>query len=376
VSLRRPQQCSSGNGPGHFANQGAQAFSQDQSGVDKAEPVAYTPSYQDCRGFPAESRELIMLSRRVFPFTLSSLAVMALIFVESGLALAQEGTTARDAEGPSHVYDKVPAVPPAPEYRPPAPKPPEPPKPQPPVVTAKPKVTWLSPAPYQTWYDGDTMTLKWETAGPVAAVRIQYHGEKIKLGGKSRGEFDGVLNEGKIWGNTRSTTWKVPWLDGTAIYLRIVAFDGDGKQLAEAERKVALLPREFKKLPKTCIAVSKRLQRLYYFVDGEIKRAHIVSTAAAGHYTPTMKPGSYDARYGHMGKVFNKAENPMSQQFQVKMPWWLAITASGSHGLHATSPNLYYRLGSPASHGCVRQHYADAHALYQAVSVGTPVYIF
>ena len=58
------------------------------------------------------------------------------------------------------------------------------------------------------------------------------------------------------------------------------------------------------------------------------------------------------------------------------MPYWLQITASGSHGIHATSPPYYGRLGSPASHGCVRQHKADAQVLYGLVSVGTPVYIY
>jgi lipoprotein-anchoring transpeptidase ErfK/SrfK len=61
--------------------------------------------------------------------------------------------------------------------------------------------------------------------------------------------------------------------------------------------------------------------------------------------------------------------------YQVHMLWWMAITSSGSHGIHATSPNLYGYLGSPASHGCIRQHRADAQELYGMVSVGTPVYV-
>jgi lipoprotein-anchoring transpeptidase ErfK/SrfK len=58
------------------------------------------------------------------------------------------------------------------------------------------------------------------------------------------------------------------------------------------------------------------------------------------------------------------------------MAWWMAITASGSHGIHATSPGFYYALGGPASHGCVRQHRNDARILYGMVSVGTAVYVF
>jgi len=52
------------------------------------------------------------------------------------------------------------------------------------------------------------------------------------------------------------------------------------------------------------------------------------------------------------------------------------ITSSGSHGIHATSPGYYRYLGRGASHGCVRQHRADAAVLYGLVSVGTPVYVF
>ncbi len=58
------------------------------------------------------------------------------------------------------------------------------------------------------------------------------------------------------------------------------------------------------------------------------------------------------------------------------MPYYLAITSSGSHGIHATSPSMYRYLGRPASHGCIRQHHADAKILYSLVSVGTPVYVF
>jgi len=57
------------------------------------------------------------------------------------------------------------------------------------------------------------------------------------------------------------------------------------------------------------------------------------------------------------------------------MLWWMAITSSGSHGIHATSPPFYQYLGEPASHGCIRQHRTDAHTLYEMVDVGTPVYV-
>jgi lipoprotein-anchoring transpeptidase ErfK/SrfK len=100
----------------------------------------------------------------------------------------------------------------------------------------------------------------------------------------------------------------------------------------------------------------------------------IVSTAVAPYDTPYMQPGA-DGSHGEMGRVFGKDPDAFSHEYQVHMLWWLAITSSGSHGIHATSPNLYDYLGEPASHGCIRQTVSDAHSLYERVSVGTRVYV-
>jgi lipoprotein-anchoring transpeptidase ErfK/SrfK len=76
-----------------------------------------------------------------------------------------------------------------------------------------------------------------------------------------------------------------------------------------------------------------------------------------------------------MGKVFGKSAAPVSRMYEVVMYHWLQITSSGSHGIHATSPPYYDRLGKPASHGCIRQHRSDAKILYDMVRIGTPVYV-
>ena len=236
-------------------------------------------------------------------------------------------------------------------------------------------VVYRSPEVGETWYDGDTVTVCWRAGDGAASVRFYFYGDRCSLGGKSRGAFEGIINGGMVR-NTGEVAWKVPWLDGTSLNLRVAAFDEDGQTIAHNERKVRLLPHEFKDLPPTCIAITKRLQRLHYFKEGELKRMHIVSTAVGGYTTPTMRPGSHSRRRGAMGKVFYKARNPFSRRYRVHMPYWLGVTSTGSHGIHATSPNLYRRLGRPASHGCIRQHRADARVLYQMVPVGTPVYIF
>jgi len=53
---------------------------------------------------------------------------------------------------------------------------------------------------------------------------------------------------------------------------------------------------------------------------------------------------------------------------------WMAFTPNGGYGIHGLLGNSYYRrLGSPASHGCVRLTREGARELYGYVAIGTPV---
>jgi hypothetical protein len=238
-----------------------------------------------------------------------------------------------------------------------------------------PALRWVTPRVGDIWREGETVVIAWQTDGTPSAVRLYYQGEKCRLGGRPRGGFSGVIGGGML-PNTGKATWKVPWLDGASLNLRLAGYDADGKLVAELNRSVWLVPLEFRNLPGTCIAISKRRQRLYYRENGKTRRMHLVSTAAPGYITPRMRPGGYFAGRGRTGRVFNKAYNPFSSMYHVNMPYWLGITASGSHGIHATSPPFYGRLGHPASHGCVRQHRADARVLWDMVRTGTAVYVF
>lgn len=269
----------------------------------------------------------------------------------------------------------LPADRPAPPKPAPAPAKPAPTESTPPAPATLPDLRWLTPVVDGVWREGETVAITWQTNGHPSAVRLYYSGEKCRLGGKSRGKFAGIIG-GRMVPNNGKLTWKVPWLDGPSLNLRLVGYDADGMKVAELQRVVWLLPREFRNLPPTCIAISKRLQRLYYREGGKTRRMHLVSTAAAGYITPRMKPGGHFAGRGATGRVFNKAYNPYSSLYQVNMPYWLGITGSGSHGIHATSPPFYHLLGRPASHGCVRQHRSDARVLWEMVRTGTAVYIF
>lgn len=321
-------------------------------------------------------------------------ALLLLILVSAGAVIAQDAPAADPNDGMSApVREPMPQPPgmpeltggplkPLPRWTPPV-KPVKPvavtppvPAPTPPPeprfdASASPALTLAYPAPEAAVNEG-AQTLVWNTSGTITQVKLTYHGERCRLGGRSRGTFSGTIGK---FANQGKTQWAVPWMDTTEFTVRVVGYGADGKQLASDERQYQLRPRILEGKPETCIVVSKPRQRLYYVHGGTVQRMHIVSTAAGGYTTPSMRPGSYDRSRGAMGRVFSKAYAPTSHMYHVVMYYWLQITSSGSHGIHATSPPFYGRLGGPASHGCIRQHRADARVLYELVSVGTPVYV-
>jgi len=244
-----------------------------------------------------------------------------------------------------------------------------------PELPEEPRLVFISPQPEEEWLEGAPVTLRWLASPSIAQVRIYYYYDRCKLAGRSRGRFGALVTP--MMQNQGQFRWSaVPWMDSPAFRLRIAGYDAEDNLLASDEIGVRFRPRELAKIPATCIAIIKRKQRLYYYVDARVKRMHIVSTARGWYSTPDMHPGAYDRRRGAMGKIFGKDPCAWSRAYHCRMPYWLQITSSGSHGIHATSPPFYHRLGSPASHGCVRQHRADAKILYQLVAVGMPVYIF
>jgi hypothetical protein len=227
----------------------------------------------------------------------------------------------------------------------------------------------MSPMDGDEVVEGQEVTICWLSAPEVRFVKLSYSGEKCPLGGRSRGEFGEAITG--VIPNKNLLTWTVPWMDALQFRLHIAGFDAQKKPVADDIRALLFRPKEMAGLGGTVIVISKARQRLYYQQDGIIKRMHLVSTGARGYGTPNMSPSD---RY--KGRVFRKMTTAWSRKYTVWMPFFLAVTSSGSHGIHATSPGYYRRLGSPASHGCIRQHRADAQILYGMVDVGTPVYIF
>ena len=82
------------------------------------------------------------------------------------------------------------------------------------------------------------------------------------------------------------------------------------------------------------------------------------------HYNPWWYPPSSDWAEG-LEPVPPGPGNPLGTR-------WMGISAPGV-GIHGTPDPA--SIGYSASHGCVRMHIAEAEALFERVSVGTPVYI-
>ena len=117
--------------------------------------------------------------------------------------------------------------------------------------------------------------------------------------------------------------------------------------------------------PEKRVLVSLADQQMWVFEGDTILQRFLVSTGTWGHRTPT---GNY--------KVRNQALRAYSVKYDAWMLHWMAITPNGAFGMHSLLGTSYLRkLGSVASHGCIRLSHEDAEWLYNWVDIGTPVEI-
>jgi len=118
-------------------------------------------------------------------------------------------------------------------------------------------------------------------------------------------------------------------------------------------------------IPSNQIIVSLDDQTMFIFEGGRIIQRFLVSTGTWGHRTPT---GNFQVR--------NQALRAYSEKYDAWMLHWMAITPNGAYGMHSLQGTSYLRrLGSVASHGCIRLSHEDAEWLYGWVESGTPVQI-
>ncbi len=130
---------------------------------------------------------------------------------------------------------------------------------------------------------------------------------------------------------------------------------------AEAERLAALLPGPllplgpaFDASPGTVAArVDLSEQRMRVYVDGRLAYTFPVSTGAGRYHTPT---GEWNAAWlspNHHSSKYNNAP----------MPW--SVFFYKGYAIHGTTETK--RLGSPASHGCVRLAPDNAKTFFRLV---------
>ena len=106
-------------------------------------------------------------------------------------------------------------------------------------------------------------------------------------------------------------------------------------------------------LASVVAVVDVSTQRMYVTVDGGSYAVWKVSTARRGYYTPR---GSFRPKLLKRMHYSRKYENS-------PMPYSVFFT--GGYAIHGTQ--YVRRLGSPASHGCIRLHTANAAALYSLI---------
>ncbi|MCM2278237.1 MAG: L,D-transpeptidase [Oligoflexia bacterium] len=106
-------------------------------------------------------------------------------------------------------------------------------------------------------------------------------------------------------------------------------------------------------------------QYLQVFVDGALE--YDAPTSTAWERFAKAKTRSYQA-YTPVGKFVPDGMEP--RRFSNTWQVWLkyVIRFSGGIWIHATTPDHYLELGSPASGGCVRLHPNDASVVYDIVS--------
>ena len=120
------------------------------------------------------------------------------------------------------------------------------------------------------------------------------------------------------------------------------------------------------------MVVSLSKQTITLFEHGRVISIRRVST---GKWSTPTPPGNY--------KIYNKISVAYSAPFHLYMENWMAFQPDGSMGLHGlpfwklkNGGKLYEgasHIGTPVSHGCIRQTLADSKTLYEWAPIGTPL---
>lgn len=122
------------------------------------------------------------------------------------------------------------------------------------------------------------------------------------------------------------------------------------------------------------IVVSLSKQQMTLYEKGRVVSVRKISSGKWSTPTPT---GEYSVK--------NKIPVAYSKAYGLYMENWMAFSADGKYGLHSlpywklrSGGKLYEgaaHIGTPVSHGCVRQTLTDSKSLFNWATIGTPVSI-
>lgn len=97
--------------------------------------------------------------------------------------------------------------------------------------------------------------------------------------------------------------------------------------------------------------VDKAAQRLYLYEDGVLTYTWKVSTGRFGYETPDMDTHPD-------GRIYIRHTSPKFPEGDYNglgnMPF--AVFIDGDYAIHGTTRGSFGKLGTPASHGCIRLH--------------------
>jgi hypothetical protein len=112
------------------------------------------------------------------------------------------------------------------------------------------------------------------------------------------------------------------------------------------------------------VEVIKSRQTLYLYLDGVLKDSFPVSTGINKYTTPNinLRP---------TGPLFTKYTSRKWPGGNYKglgnMPY--AVFVKGGYAIHGTTPGNFSKLGTVASHGCIRIHPDNARVFYELVNL-------
>jgi len=155
---------------------------------------------------------------------------------------------------------------------------------------------------------------------------------------------------------------------------------GTAVAAVQSNGTVMIAASPMKQYPKSAAASGKKIvidiseQKLTLFENGRPISVRAVSTGKPSMPTPL---GTFYTR--------NKIQTAYSRAYGLYMEYWMAFSPDGRYGIHSlpywrlkNGGRLYEganHLGTPVSHGCIRQSLANAKSLYDWAPVGTPVAI-